>query len=124
MHRLWTYCRDTIVDKHPAQGSLGVGSNPGGLILGWFGDTVHRYLPPVGHFMFFTGIIDPPPPHRVKKTLHKEGAYLKCTEHMLHSALRVGGQVRGSLPWRRWGRPCLRSSVRDMNQRTVRAPER
>ena len=65
-----------------------------------------------------------PPPPPLKRTLHKVGAYLKCTEHTRHSALRVGGQVRGSLPWRRWGRPCLRASARDMNQRTVRAPER
>ena len=40
------------MDKHPALGSLGVGLNPGGLIVGWFGDTAHRYLPPIGHFKF------------------------------------------------------------------------
>ena len=64
------------------------------------------------------------PPRRQEKTHHEDGAYLKCTEHTRHSALRLGGQVRGSLLWRRWGRPCLRASVRDVNQRTVRTPER
>ena len=44
---------------------------------------------------------------------------------LLLPALGVGGQVRRSLPWRRWGRPCLRASVlRDMNQQTVRTPGR
>ena len=45
--------------QHPALGSLGVGSNFGGLIVDGFGDTVHRYLPPVGHFVFKLKIFTP-----------------------------------------------------------------
>ena len=50
----------TIVDSHPALSSLGVGSKPGGLIVGGFGDTVHRKLPPDRHFVFVQ-TFDPPP---------------------------------------------------------------
>ena len=45
---------------------------------------------------------------------------------LMQQIRKVQGEVAEvcTPPWRRWGRPCLRASVRDMNQRTVRTPGR
>ena len=50
---------------------------------------------------------------RLKCVLLREGAYLKCTEHTCHSALRAAGRAR--LLRRRWGRLYLRYPAHETN---------
>ena len=52
-------------------GSLGVGSKPGELIVGGFGDTVHRKLPRDGHFVFVQ-TFRPSPTSNSKHTIREE----------------------------------------------------
>ena len=68
MHGKWAHRSGTRLDSHPALGPPGVRSNPGGLIVDGFGDTVHRYLPPVGQFVFALKILTPPPSQTKENT--------------------------------------------------------
>ena len=96
MHSHLIHCCGTIVDNHLALSSLGVGSNLGGLVAGGYGNTVHRNLPPVGHFVsifsFHTCVL-----------LHRSDWFVRCSVSAIHYVGTRSGMGNGDCTCTAWG---------------------